>query len=202
MFLFGRFQFWVPTHIPEVICPTYDPDILVGCYWYISYCKFGDLFIPEIGKIFLVISNIQGATYIFLHLRWCTYLKNKICTPVLRGRELFHVFMWIMNCFCGMVDWRKAFSLISSRDHCQRSSPSRISNTAQTDFEPAQNLRSGLSEWSCAVVGTTTSWRPNVPLLLMCTLYLVLSGRHVCAVCSDGNASEWTPCHTWFLWYS
>ena len=29
--------------------------------------------------------------------------------------------------FCGMVDQRKAFSLISSRDHCQRSSPSRIS---------------------------------------------------------------------------
>ena len=26
--------------------------------------------------------------------------------------------------FCGMVDRRKAFSLISSRDHCQRSSPS------------------------------------------------------------------------------
>ena len=23
--------------------------------------------------------------------------------------------------FCGMVDWQKAFSLISSRDHCQRS---------------------------------------------------------------------------------
>ena len=28
------------------------------------------------------------------------------------------------DCFCGMVDRRKAFSLISSRDHCQRSSPS------------------------------------------------------------------------------
>ena len=25
--------------------------------------------------------------------------------------------------FCGMGDQRKAFSLISSRDHCQRSSP-------------------------------------------------------------------------------
>ena len=28
--------------------------------------------------------------------------------------------------FCGMVDRRKAFSLISSWDHCQRCSPSRI----------------------------------------------------------------------------
>ena len=25
----------------------------------------------------------------------------------------------LMNYFCGMVDRRKAFSLISSRDHCQ-----------------------------------------------------------------------------------
>ena len=32
----------------------------------------------------------------------------------------------LINCFCGMVDRRKVFSLISSRDHCQRSSPSRI----------------------------------------------------------------------------
>ena len=31
--------------------------------------------------------------------------------------------------FCDIVDRRKAFSLISSRDHCQRSSPLRISDT-------------------------------------------------------------------------
>ena len=37
--------------------------------------------------------------------------------------------MMMMNCCCGMVDRRKVFSLISSRDHCQRSSPSRISDT-------------------------------------------------------------------------
>ena len=34
--------------------------------------------------------------------------------------------MMIMNCFCGMVDQRKAFSLIYSRDHCQRSLSLRI----------------------------------------------------------------------------
>ena len=62
----------------------------------------------------------------------------------------------MMNCFCGMVDRRKAFSLISSRDHCQRSLPSRISDTPQAGFEPAQNLNSGLVERSCAVVMTTT----------------------------------------------
>ena len=61
----------------------------------------------------------------------------------------------LMNCYCGMVDRRKAFSLISSRDHCQRSSPSWISDTPRAGFEPAQNLSSGFVEWSCAVVITT-----------------------------------------------
>ena len=61
-----------------------------------------------------------------------------------------------MNCFCGMVDRRKAFSLISSRDHCQRSSPSRISDTPRAGFEPAQNLSSGFVERSYAAAITTT----------------------------------------------
>ena len=52
----------------------------------------------------------------------------------------------------GMVDWRKVFSLISTRDQCQRSSPSRIPDTPWAGFEPAQDL-------SCAVVLTTTSQR-------------------------------------------
>ena len=47
-------------------------------------------------------------------------------------------------------------SLISSRDHCQRSPPLRISDTPRTGFEPAQNLSSSFDEWSCAVVLTTT----------------------------------------------
>ena len=62
----------------------------------------------------------------------------------------------MMNLFCGMVDQRKAFSLISSRVHCQRPSPPWISDTPRAGFEPAQNLSSGFIEWSCAVVITTT----------------------------------------------
>ena len=54
--------------------------------------------------------------------------------------------MMMMNCFCGMVYRRKAFSLICSREHCERPSPSRISNTPRAGFEPAQNLKSGLVE--------------------------------------------------------
>ena len=60
--------------------------------------------------------------------------------------------------FCGIVDQRKVFSLVSSRDHCQRSSPSRISETPRAGFEPAQNLSSGLVEWSCSIVITTTQY--------------------------------------------
>ena len=55
--------------------------------------------------------------------------------------------MMMMNCFCGMGDRRKAFSLISSRDHCQRSSPSQISDTPQAGFETVRNLSSGFVEW-------------------------------------------------------
>ena len=57
-----------------------------------------------------------------------------------------------MNCFGGMIDWRKVFSLISSWDHCQRFLPLRISDTPQAGFEPVQNLSSGLVEWGCALV--------------------------------------------------
>ena len=72
------------------------------------------------------------------------------------NNKIIFLMMMMMNCFCGMVDRRVALSLISSRDHCQRSSPSRISDTPGAVFEPTQNLSSGLVEWSCAVVITTT----------------------------------------------
>ena len=48
--------------------------------------------------------------------------------------------------FFGMVDGRKAFSLISSQNHCQRSSPSHISDTSQAGFKPAQKLSLGFVE--------------------------------------------------------
>ena len=80
-----------------------------------------------------------------------------------------------MNCFCGMVDRRKAFSLISSRDHCQRSSPSRISNTPWVGFEPAQNMSSGLAKWSCAVVITTTTEVFVLGLLMVILPWIKLS---------------------------
>ena len=65
----------------------------------------------------------------------------------------------MMDCFCGMVDRGKAFSLISSRDHCHISSSSRISNATRAGFGPAQDMSSGFVEWRCAVVITTTPRR-------------------------------------------
>ena len=67
--------------------------------------------------------------------------------------------MMMMNCFCGLVERRKTFNLISSRDHFQRPSPSRIFDTPGARYEPAKNQSSGSVEWSCAAVITTTPRR-------------------------------------------
>ena len=77
-------------------------------------------------------------------------------------RSFTKMMIMMMNCFCGMVDRRKTCSLIFSQDHSQRSSPLRISDTLRAEFEPAQNFSSGLVEWSCAVVITTTPRRHKV----------------------------------------
>ena len=56
--------------------------------------------------------------------------------------------MMTMNCFCRMVVRCKTLSLISSREHCQKFSPSHICDTPQAGFEPAQNLSSNFVEES------------------------------------------------------
>ena len=84
------------------------------------------------------------------------------------------IYMMIMNCFCGMADRRKAFTLISSRDHCQRSSPSRISDTPRAGFEPAQSLNSGLVKWSYAAVITTTPRHHYIMLIYLLYLFIFL----------------------------
>ena len=81
-----------------------------------------------------------------------------ICVSMLNCFHFLYYFGVIIMMMM-MVDWRKAFSLNSSRDHYQISSPSRISDTPRAGFEPAQNLSSGLVEWSHAVVITTTPRR-------------------------------------------
>ena len=58
--------------------------------------------------------------------------------PIYIQGQPYLMIMMIINCFCGMVDRRKVFSLISSWDHCQRSSPLRIFDTPQAGFESAK----------------------------------------------------------------
>ena len=85
------------------------------------------------------------------------HIFGQLTDPNFKRRKLSKVvIMMMMNYFCGMVDRQKAFSLISSRNHCQRYSPPRISDASRAGFEPAQSLSSGFVEWSCAVVITTT----------------------------------------------
>ena len=76
--------------------------------------------------------------------------------------------MMMLNCFCGIADQRKALSLISSRDHCQRSSPWWISDMPRAWFEPVQNLSADCVEWSCTVVITTTL---NLPVFDQISLF-------------------------------
>ena len=99
---------------------------------------------------------------------WCFALSLLQLDNVADNEHIYHV-RYVMH----KVDWEfddddlflwyswpsNTFSLISSRDHCQRSSPSRISHTPRAGFEPAQNLSLGFDKWSCAVVTITTPRR-------------------------------------------
>ena len=87
----------------------------------------------------------------------------------------------LMNWFCGMVDRRITFSLISSRDDCQRSSPSRINDTPRAGFEPAQNLSSGLAEWSSAVIVKCLNY--TLLLLHLFITHLVIYNNYVINLC-------------------
>ena len=73
-------------------------------------------------------------------------LPNDLPNDLRLRMMMMMMMMMMMNCFCDMVDRRKAFSLISSSDHCQRSSPWRIFDTPRAGFEPVQNLSSGFVE--------------------------------------------------------
>ena len=119
-------------------------------YWFIL-CK----------NLLLSPENSHKKPRLILDLQHAVFLvyKVRIKFDQWRTAKDFVDNEWMMNLwivFCSMVDRRKVFSLISSRDHYERSSPSRISDTSRAGFEPAQNLSSGLVKWSCAVVITTT----------------------------------------------
>ena len=90
--------------------------------------------------IWKIIKDINLREYFPLH-PWCFPLRNLNCnddclaclgcptvsltswqgTDEVRINALMMMMMIMMKCFCGLVDWPKVFSLISSQDHCQRS---------------------------------------------------------------------------------
>ena len=59
-----------------------------------------------------------------------------------------------------LTDERRLVLFPARTIYCQRSSPSCISDSPRAGIEPAQSLNSGLVEWGCAVVITTTLRRP------------------------------------------
>ena len=105
---------------------------------------------------FLFLDILENLKFFFFFLRIIDVqrLRNQNMIPFvlilislrkfiinLFGKMLLQrVMMMMMNSFCGVVDRWKAFSLIASRYHCQRSWTSQISDMPRAGFEPAQNL--------------------------------------------------------------
>ena len=122
------------------------------------------------------ISIFQYFKAFFRYSMMMMMMMNCFCDIFYDDNELL-----FMNCFC-FCDQRKVFSLFSSWNYCQRSSPSWISDTSWVGFEPVQNLNSGLVEWRCAVVITTSPRRLHVsagsscdivfPVTLVTTIFL------------------------------
>ena len=118
-------------------------------------------------NVFIFITTLLNISTVLIYfkkpkLSWKSYIM-KIQTLVSQKKllllPLLTMMMTMMNFFCGMVGRGKAFSLICSQHHCQRSSPLRISDTPRVGFEPTQSLSSDLFEWSCAIAINTAPRR-------------------------------------------
>ena len=109
--------------------------------------------------------------------------------------------MIMMNYFSGMADRQKAFSYIPSRYHCQRSSPSQISDMQGAGFEPAQSLSSGLVEWRWAVVITTTLLHYGLNLFWTFERVGLMTWNFVTSskIYSVGRSRKWNwDCHCYW----
>ena len=83
----------------------------------------------KIGKKAIKLFKLYVKNWVtFHHFFHLSYPKVLLKSVLLFSKNVaLGKLMMMMNCFCGMVDRRKAFSLISSQNHRQRSSPSRTS---------------------------------------------------------------------------
>ena len=105
-------------------------------------------------------------------LRRCEKCRNMTCLEINVYLSIYlytYIYIYIYILIdCGMVDCRIVLSFNPSRDHFQISSPSWISCKLRAGFEPAQNLSSGVVEWSFAVVITIT---PRPHLITFCCMF-------------------------------
>ena len=81
----------------------------------------------------------------------CFYWRLWLCFCMLDciARTLSSWWWWWWIVFVVWLTGERRLHLISSLDHCQRFSPSRISDTPRAGFEPVQNLSSDLVEKTC-----------------------------------------------------
>ena len=135
--------------------------LLILCCWtrHFVFMKIVLVYLCHDAKQLLEISKK------ILNCVFLTYLRsqqhNKKTFPKFLHLLMMMMMMMMMMMIIVSVVWLtdERRSPISNRDHCQRSSPSRISNTPRAGFEPARNLSSGFDEWSCEIVITTTPLR-------------------------------------------
>ena len=93
------------------------------------------------------------ALNMFITLNWKSihnlliFLLKYIITFCYHFVNLYFWWRWWSWLWCR----RETFSLIFSRDHYWRSSPSQIFDTLLIGLGSMENLTSGFAEWSCAV---------------------------------------------------
>ena len=84
----------------------------------------------DFGSVVIVLkrSLIEDLVVAIIKLAFDGHLMNLVMIMMMMMMMMMMILM-IMNCFCDMTNQRKTFSLISSWDHCQRSSLSQSSDT-------------------------------------------------------------------------
>ena len=134
---------------------SFSGRCLKNRYFHISTRGYTDLMCADYSKNWRKLRKMTQTGLNMLHdgsgnieskiIRECKALSGRLLSTQSRAiavREelgnssvfFFLMMMTMMNCFCGMVNRQEAFSLLSSRDHCQRFLPSRISDTPRAGF--------------------------------------------------------------------
>ena len=109
--------------------------------FYLSTFKYLNI---RVGK------SVLSSKYIFLFMKlnfkknWMERLNGddtslfsvitNVIIVIIKLMMMMMMMMMLMNCFCGMVDRPKAFSRISSQDHCQRHTTNRNWTCAESEF--------------------------------------------------------------------